>query len=71
VLAEIIDALVDRGATIMGGVASTIRGSAGNVEFFVHARAATGDDTTTTAPSVGTWVDEAIDRGERLAAGIA
>jgi 23S rRNA (cytidine1920-2'-O)/16S rRNA (cytidine1409-2'-O)-methyltransferase len=70
VLEEIIDALVAGGATIMGGVASTIRGSAGNVEFFVHARVRPSRTTPAPIEPVATaWVDAAIERGEQLAAG--
>jgi 23S rRNA (cytidine1920-2'-O)/16S rRNA (cytidine1409-2'-O)-methyltransferase len=38
VLAQVLSALDDRGATIMGLMASPITGSDGNVEFVLHAR---------------------------------
>ncbi len=37
-LTEAIDALIDAGASIMGAMASPLRGAEGNVEFLVHAR---------------------------------
>jgi 23S rRNA (cytidine1920-2'-O)/16S rRNA (cytidine1409-2'-O)-methyltransferase len=45
VLDEMIDAVLDRGASMMGLMVSPLRGSDGNVEFFLHALAppATGD----------------------------
>lgn len=42
VLAEVDDALVVRGGTIMGWMASPIRGADGNAEFLVHVRAPGG-----------------------------
>jgi 23S rRNA (cytidine1920-2'-O)/16S rRNA (cytidine1409-2'-O)-methyltransferase len=38
-LRAVIDAALDGGATIMGGMPSPLRGAEGNVEFFLHVRA--------------------------------
>jgi 23S rRNA (cytidine1920-2'-O)/16S rRNA (cytidine1409-2'-O)-methyltransferase len=38
-LADVRDALVSRGAVIMGEMTSPLKGGSGNVEFLVHARA--------------------------------
>ena len=38
-LADVRDALTERGAVIMGEMTSPLKGGAGNVEFLVHARA--------------------------------
>lgn len=43
VLAEVIAAFAERGAAIMGVMASVITGSDGNVEFVLHARAPGGE----------------------------
>ena len=42
VLDDVIAAFADRGATIMGAMASPITGSDGNVEFLLHARRPSG-----------------------------
>jgi 23S rRNA (cytidine1920-2'-O)/16S rRNA (cytidine1409-2'-O)-methyltransferase len=44
VLDEVAAALVEQGAAIMGAMASPLRGADGNVEFLLHARAATAGD---------------------------
>jgi 23S rRNA (cytidine1920-2'-O)/16S rRNA (cytidine1409-2'-O)-methyltransferase len=54
VLHEVNDALVERGATIMGIMTSPLRGSAGNVEFLLHAQAPGGS-------TPGIDVDDAIE----------
>ena len=38
-LADVRDALVSRGAVIMGEMTSPLKGGSGNVEFLVHVRA--------------------------------
>jgi hypothetical protein len=43
VLRQVGDALAARGAAIMDGMVSPLRGADGNVEFLVHARAPTPD----------------------------
>lgn len=60
VLREVIDALIDRGATIMDTMVSPLRGAEGNVEFFVHALAT--EDASTSADSVVALIDGAVGR---------
>ncbi len=59
VLAEAIAAFVDRGAIIMGAMASPLRGSDGNVEFLVHV-VRPGAELDAAGPS-GSTVDVDID----------
>jgi 23S rRNA (cytidine1920-2'-O)/16S rRNA (cytidine1409-2'-O)-methyltransferase len=42
VLDEVATAFAERGASIMGGMVSPLRGADGNVEFLLHLRAASG-----------------------------
>lgn len=64
VLAEVSGALVDRGATIMGAMASPLTGADGNVEFVLAGRAP-GDGSGTAlqgrAPLTGAALAEALD----------
>jgi 23S rRNA (cytidine1920-2'-O)/16S rRNA (cytidine1409-2'-O)-methyltransferase len=68
VLGEVIAAFGDRGATIMGVMASVITGSDGNVEFVLHAVAPGGREATIArsvddhAAAVGAAVREAMTR---------
>ena len=75
VLDDVIAAFVDRGATIMGAMASPITGSDGNVEFLLHAGAPV-DGPPVDGPSVpaagapadrSPYVDAAV--AEAIAAG--
>ena len=70
VLDDVIAAFVDRGATIMGAMASPITGSDGNVEFLLHAGAPVDDPATTATgapPDRSPYVDAAV--AEAIAAG--
>ena len=59
VLEDVENALHGRGAVIMGWMVSPLRGSKGNVEFFVHARTAAGG-------AAGRTIDDAIEEAVRL-----
>ena len=59
VLEDVERALRGRGAVIMGWMVSPLRGSKGNVEFFVHARVGTDSDAAgVVAP--GLAIDDAL-----------
>jgi len=63
VLDEVLSALGDRGATIMGLMASPITGSDGNVEFVLHARpglAAHAGPPPSSAPARAHLVSQAV-----------
>jgi 23S rRNA (cytidine1920-2'-O)/16S rRNA (cytidine1409-2'-O)-methyltransferase len=60
VLDEVLIALRAAGAAIMGAMVSPLTGADGNVEFLVHARAATATDVGHTANYAATAVDEAL-----------
>ena len=64
VLEEVAAALRERGAAIMGAMASPIRGADGNVEFLLHARVAAASDR-----SVAPLLDAALDEARALAGG--
>ena len=64
VLEEVESALLGRGAVIMGWMVSPVRGSKGNVEFFVRARAAGGVEDVLVA--TGRGLDEALAEAARL-----
>jgi 23S rRNA (cytidine1920-2'-O)/16S rRNA (cytidine1409-2'-O)-methyltransferase len=66
VLAEVIAALRERGATIMGVMASPITGSDGNVEFVLHA-VAPGDDRRRPEPPGADADQQRIDAAVREA----
>jgi 23S rRNA (cytidine1920-2'-O)/16S rRNA (cytidine1409-2'-O)-methyltransferase len=69
VLEGVESALHSRGAVIMGWMVSPVRGSKGNVEFFVHARAAgaTADaGADAAADAAGRTIDDAIEEAVRL-----
>ncbi|WP_430300530.1 TlyA family RNA methyltransferase [Rhabdothermincola salaria] len=73
VLDEVAGALIDRGATIMGAMASPLTGADGNVEFVVAGRApGAGADASLAgrAPVAGTALGEVLDAavGEAVAA---
>jgi 23S rRNA (cytidine1920-2'-O)/16S rRNA (cytidine1409-2'-O)-methyltransferase len=59
VLEGVESALHTRGAVIMGWMVSPLRGSKGNVEFFVHARTAAGG-------AAGRTIDDPIEEAVRL-----
>ena len=64
VLAEVIAAFGDRGATIMGVMASVITGSDGNVEFVLHLGAPGASPAApgpTADPAVQARIDAAVD----------
>ena len=58
VLEEVAAALQERGAAIMGAMASPLRGADGNVEFLLHARVAGASDHPV-APLLDVALDEA------------
>jgi 23S rRNA (cytidine1920-2'-O)/16S rRNA (cytidine1409-2'-O)-methyltransferase len=60
VLGEVLIALQATGAAIMGAMVSPLTGADGNVEFLVHARAATTADADRTTAYAATAVDEAL-----------
>jgi 23S rRNA (cytidine1920-2'-O)/16S rRNA (cytidine1409-2'-O)-methyltransferase len=60
VLDEVLIALRATGAAIMGAMVSPLTGADGNVEFLVHARAATAAVADRTATCAATAVDEAL-----------
>jgi 23S rRNA (cytidine1920-2'-O)/16S rRNA (cytidine1409-2'-O)-methyltransferase len=60
VLDEVLIALRAAGAAIMGAMVSPLTGADGNVEFLVHARAATPADADRSGAYVATAVDEAL-----------
>jgi 23S rRNA (cytidine1920-2'-O)/16S rRNA (cytidine1409-2'-O)-methyltransferase len=60
VLDEVLIALRAAGAAIMGAMVSPLTGADGNVEFLVHARAATANGVGHTANYAATAVDEAL-----------
>jgi 23S rRNA (cytidine1920-2'-O)/16S rRNA (cytidine1409-2'-O)-methyltransferase len=60
VLDEVLIALRAAGAAIMGAMVSPLTGADGNVEFLVHARAATATGVGHTANYAATAVDEAL-----------
>jgi 23S rRNA (cytidine1920-2'-O)/16S rRNA (cytidine1409-2'-O)-methyltransferase len=60
VLDEVLIALRATGAAIMGAMVSPLTGADGNVEFFVHARAATLGDAGGMGAHAGAAVDEAL-----------
>jgi 23S rRNA (cytidine1920-2'-O)/16S rRNA (cytidine1409-2'-O)-methyltransferase len=71
VLTEAIAAFTDRGAIIMGAMASPLRGSDGNVEFLVHAARpdaaldSAGRSGSTVAVDIDAVVDEATASAEQ------
>ena len=60
VLNEVLIALQATGAAIMGAMVSPLTGADGNVEFLVHARAATAADDDRGSAYAATAVDEAL-----------
>jgi 23S rRNA (cytidine1920-2'-O)/16S rRNA (cytidine1409-2'-O)-methyltransferase len=60
VLDEVLIALRAAGAAIMGAMVSPLTGADGNVEFLVHARAATAADADQTGADAAAAVDEAL-----------
>ena len=62
VLEDVESALHARGAVIMGWMVSPLRGSKGNVEFFVHARTAGGAGAAAVAadPTIDDAIEEAV-----------
>jgi 23S rRNA (cytidine1920-2'-O)/16S rRNA (cytidine1409-2'-O)-methyltransferase len=60
VLEEVAAALDERGAAIMGVMASPLRGADGNVEFLLHALAPGGDDRSAGSTSVPELIDGAL-----------
>ena len=60
VLDEVLTALRTTGAAIMGAMVSPLTGADGNVEFFVHARAATAGDGRGIGAHSAAAVDEAL-----------
>ncbi len=72
-LGEVASALGAAGAVIMGAMPSPITGSAGNVEFLLHARTSTdlGGSATPTGstPDLPTMLDEAVAEAHRLEPG--
>lgn len=60
---DVIGALSGAGTGIMGAMTSPIRGAAGNVEFFVHARVG-----APAAPEamVASWLEEAVAVAQRI-----
>jgi 23S rRNA (cytidine1920-2'-O)/16S rRNA (cytidine1409-2'-O)-methyltransferase len=60
VLNEVLIALQATGAAIMGAMVSPLTGADGNVEFLVHARAATAADGDRASAYAATAVDEAL-----------
>jgi 23S rRNA (cytidine1920-2'-O)/16S rRNA (cytidine1409-2'-O)-methyltransferase len=60
VLDEVLIALQATGAAIMGAMVSPLTGADGNVEFLVHARAATPADADRSGAYAATAVDEAL-----------
>jgi 23S rRNA (cytidine1920-2'-O)/16S rRNA (cytidine1409-2'-O)-methyltransferase len=60
VLHEVTSALQGGGTAIMGAMASPITGADGNVEFLVHARAATVGDDDARRGAIDVVVDEII-----------
>jgi 23S rRNA (cytidine1920-2'-O)/16S rRNA (cytidine1409-2'-O)-methyltransferase len=60
VLDEVLIALRATGAAIMGAMVSPLTGADGNVEFFVHARAATPGDADGMGAHAAAAVDEAL-----------
>ena len=57
-LERVASALVGAGASIMGAMASPVVGAAGNVEFFLHARAHAGPGAGAAVPAA--MLDEAV-----------
>ncbi len=64
VLDEVVAALLELGAVIMGAMASPLTGADGNVEFLLHARTATAQPPT--APAA--LLDGALGEADRLLA---
>ncbi len=68
-LDEVAVALVDAGAVIMGAMPSPITGSAGNIEFLIHARTpaplAPEAVPTPDAPGLAGLLDDAVDEAHR------
>ncbi|MGH9214933.1 MAG: TlyA family rRNA (cytidine-2'-O)-methyltransferase, partial [Acidimicrobiales bacterium] len=62
VLDEVVIALRATGAAIMGAMVSPLTGADGNVEFLVHARAATPSG----ADDIGTYTEAAVDEALAL-----
>jgi 23S rRNA (cytidine1920-2'-O)/16S rRNA (cytidine1409-2'-O)-methyltransferase len=64
VLGEVMSALEERRAVIMGCMVSPVLGAEGNVEFLVVARTAGGDGSSTPAPEIDldTVIRQATDR---------
>jgi 23S rRNA (cytidine1920-2'-O)/16S rRNA (cytidine1409-2'-O)-methyltransferase len=60
-LSEVTDALVASGAAIMGAMPSPITGSAGNIEFLVHARTPSAPDAVPPGTGGGVDVPELLD----------
>ena len=60
VLNEVLIALQAAGAAIMGAMVSPLTGADGNVEFLVHARAATATDADRASAYAAIAVDEAL-----------
>jgi 23S rRNA (cytidine1920-2'-O)/16S rRNA (cytidine1409-2'-O)-methyltransferase len=60
VLDEVLIALRATGAAIIGAMVSPLTGADGNVEFFVHARAATPGDADGMGAHAAAAVDEAL-----------
>lgn len=65
VLEDVESALRGRGAVIMGWMVSPVRGSKGNVEFFVHARV-DGAGAPAGSDDSGLSIDAALDEAVRL-----
>ncbi len=57
-LVDVQDALVGLGAAIMGGMASPVRGTHGNVEFLIHARIP--DHGAPDPDHAGDWIDDVV-----------
>lgn len=60
---DVVGALGEAGTGIMGAMSSPIRGAAGNVEFFVHARVGAPAAPEAT---VASWLEEAVAVAARI-----
>jgi 23S rRNA (cytidine1920-2'-O)/16S rRNA (cytidine1409-2'-O)-methyltransferase len=58
-------ALTGAGAAIMGAMPSPITGSAGNIEFLLHARTSSGADGSGAVPDLDTVIDGAVTEAHR------
>jgi 23S rRNA (cytidine1920-2'-O)/16S rRNA (cytidine1409-2'-O)-methyltransferase len=72
-LGEVADALVAAGAAIMGAMPSPITGSAGNVEFLLHARTPSagppGQPAVSGTVDVAAMLDAAVAEAHRTGSG--